>query len=82
MRMQLMPSGPSDISRNSGNETIFKYEMNLLDHIDKIVVSSESKRKDVIAAFKRHNVGSLPDGRKIEDVVRVYRYCYRHVFAS
>ena len=54
-----------------GNETIFKGAVPLLEHLDAIVVDSATRRTRVVALFKKHGIATLPDGRRIEDAVRV-----------
>lgn len=49
---------------------MIKYEVNLLDHVDMIRLADEVKRKQVLAVFKKHGITKLPDGRKMEDVVK------------
>ena len=58
-------------SRKGSDETIFKYSVTLLDNIDVVAVRSASDRTKVIAAFKKHGITRLPDGRRIEDIVVV-----------
>lgn len=58
-------------SRNSGNETILKHSVTLLDNLEAMVVGSESERTKVLAVFKKHGISVLPDGRKVEDIVLV-----------
>jgi len=59
------------IARHRGSdETIFKNNVTLLDNIDIIVTSSESDRKAVIQAFKKHGITSLPDGRQVSSIVQ------------
>ncbi|MEE9367940.1 MAG: hypothetical protein V3V05_03645 [Pontiella sp.] len=57
-------------SSNSGNETIFKYSVTLLDNIEYIVTNSTTEQKKVIQSFVNRGITKLPDGRKIEDMVR------------
>ncbi|QBG46055.1 phage head morphogenesis protein [Verrucomicrobia bacterium S94] len=57
-------------SSNSGNETIFKYSVTLLDNIEYIVTHSTTEQKKVIQSFVNRGITKLPDGRKIEDMVR------------
>jgi len=61
------------VSRNSSDETIFKYTVTLLDNLECIVAKSSSERSAVLAAFKKRGVSRLADGRKIEDIVFVRR---------
>ncbi len=57
-------------ARNSGNETIFKDGMSLFDKLDRIVVEQRDRQK-VIDVFRRHGYQTLPDGRRIEDIIVV-----------
>ena len=56
-------------TRYSNNETIFKHGLSILDDLDHIKVRSESKRAEVIEAFKTNKVTHLNDGRAVEDIV-------------
>ena len=59
-------------ARNSGNETNFKGGMSLFDDLEAIVVRSEAERKSMIRMLKsNHGLLRWPDGRKVEDIVRV-----------
>lgn len=55
----------------AGNETIFKWGIPLLDEVDTIITGSADERQRVLAVFKKHGWSALPDGRKIEDVIKV-----------
>jgi SPP1 gp7 family putative phage head morphogenesis protein len=59
-----------NFARESGNETIFKYSVTLLDNIEYIVTNSSAEQKKVIQSFTSRGITKLPDGRKIEDMVR------------
>ncbi|MHB9037886.1 MAG: minor capsid protein [Armatimonadota bacterium] len=63
------PSVWKIFSNNTGNETIFKYSITLLDNLESIVVRGELEKKRVLLIFKKHGIKVLPDGRKIEEVV-------------
>jgi len=63
------PKSWKGFSRKSGNETVLKHSVTLLDNLENIVVNSESERKTVLDTFRKHGVSVLPDGRKIEEVV-------------
>jgi len=54
-----------------GNETIFKWGIPLLDELDFIDAGSAAERKKIIAVFKQHGWSALPDGRKIETIVKL-----------
>ncbi len=53
----------------SGNETIFKYTVTLLDNIEEVRVN-QGRRSKMLEVFKRHGISRLPDGRKVEEVVK------------
>lgn len=57
-------------AKNSGNETIFKNGLSLLDDIEVIRTSSAKERAEVLAVFAAHKIDTLPDGRKITDIVK------------
>lgn len=63
------PKEWKQFSRHSGNETILKYSVTLLDNLENIVVDSAMERKIVLDTFRKHGVSILPDGRKIEELV-------------
>ncbi|NLN75015.1 MAG: minor capsid protein [Armatimonadetes bacterium] len=65
------PAAWKSFSRSSGNETIFKYSITLLDNLEAVVVSSESERANVLKVFAKHGISVLSDGRKVEDIVLV-----------
>ena len=56
--------------RRGSDETIFKNNVTLLDNIEMIMTSSESERKSVIQAFKKHGISKLPDGRPVSSMVK------------
>ena len=58
-------------ANQSSDETIFKNGLFLLTDIDTVKVADASTRKQVLDVFKKHGVTVLPDGRKIEDVVKI-----------
>jgi len=53
------------------NETIFKDGLSLFDDLDAIVVSSTQQRDQVLAILRREVGAFWPDGRKIDELVRV-----------
>lgn len=63
------PATWKSFSRNSSNETIFKYSITLLDNLENIVVHGQGERKNVLDVFKKHGISTMPDGRKIEELV-------------
>lgn len=52
------------------NETNVKGGMSLLDDIQTIKAHSERDREEILEMFRKHKVTVLPDGRKIEEVVK------------
>jgi SPP1 gp7 family putative phage head morphogenesis protein len=58
-----------DFRYQMDNETMHKSSLSLIHDIDFIRVSSNDERKAVIKAYKDRGHETLPDGRKIEDVV-------------
>lgn len=52
------------------DETIFKYAVNLLEGIDHIKTGSPAERKKILAIFRKHGITRLPDGRKVEEIVK------------
>jgi hypothetical protein len=58
-------------ARGGSNETIFKNSLSLFDDLDSIVVGSESERQQAIALFKKHTIDRWPDGRRLDEVIRV-----------
>ena len=58
-------------ARNTGNETILKHSVTLLDNLEAIVVPSQSEKTKVLAIFKKHGISVLTDGRNVEDIVLV-----------
>ena len=56
-------------AKKSGNETLFKDSISLLDELDVIRVSNASEQKKVVEVFKKHGITTLPDGRRIENII-------------
>lgn len=54
----------------AGNETLFKWGLSLLDEIEKITTNGAKEREAVLKVFKKHKYTTLPDGRKIEDIIQ------------
>ena len=52
------------------DETIFKHAVNLLEGIDHIKTGSAAERKRILAIFRKHGITRLPDGRKVEEIVK------------
>jgi len=59
-------------SQRSSNETIFKNSLSLFDDLDAIVCRTTSERNEVIALLKRNKIDRWPDGRSLNDVVKVH----------
>ncbi len=57
--------------RGGSDETIFKNNVTLLDNLDMIITTNESKRAAVIKAFKKNGITKLPDGRPVSSIVQV-----------
>jgi SPP1 gp7 family putative phage head morphogenesis protein len=63
-----------DFKKHAGvgsNETIFKNGFHLLEDVDTINAGSAAERSQVLSIFKKHGYTELPDGRSLEDVVRI-----------
>jgi hypothetical protein len=56
------------IAKKPYNETMFKNSIELFDGLNYIYAGD--KKKQVIQIFKDHGFSVLPDGRKIEEVIR------------
>jgi len=69
-RLSKIDDWKSIAKRRGSDETIFKNNVTLLDNIDMIVTSSESERRAVIQAFKKHGISKLPDGRPVSSIVQ------------
>jgi len=52
------------------NETDFKGGISIFD-ADRIVAQNEAERNEILKVFKKHRITKLPDGRKIEDFIRL-----------
>ena len=63
------PEQWKDFSDRSGNETILKYNVTLLDNVEAIVVNNETERKQLLDVWKKHGITTMPDRRKAADVV-------------
>jgi SPP1 gp7 family putative phage head morphogenesis protein len=60
-----------ETAKRGSNETILKHGVSLLDDLDHIKAYTAAERERIIEAFRRNKVTVLPDGRKIEDVVKL-----------
>ncbi len=60
--------GFKQCAKNSSNETIFKYDVTLLDNIEEIRVG-RNERMTLIDVFKKRGITRMPDGRKVEEVI-------------
>lgn len=58
-------------ARAGSNETIIKGSLSIFDDLDAIVVSSLREKMEVMEVFKRHKIDRWPDGRPLEEVVKV-----------
>lgn len=56
---------------NSGNETIFKNGLSLFDGLEAVVCATREERQNILKIFREHGYTAWPDGRKLEDVVRM-----------
>lgn len=54
---------------STGNETIFKYSVTLLDNVEYIVTDNATERNRVLNSFVKRGLTVLPDGRKIEEII-------------
>ncbi len=54
---------------STGNETIFKYSVTLLDNVEYIVTDNATERDRVLNSFVKRGITVLPDGRKIEEII-------------
>ncbi len=63
------PAEWKQFAGRSGNETIFKYSVTLLDNIEYIVTENAAERSRVLNSFAKRGITVLPDGRKIEEVI-------------
>jgi hypothetical protein len=57
-------------ARNGSNETLFKWNLSLLEDLEAIVVGSTADKAATIRKFKDAGISILPDGRKVEEIVR------------
>lgn len=57
------------MERGETDETLLKNGLSFIDEIDTIRVRSEDEKKEVLQIFKKAGLKTLPDGRKIEDIV-------------
>ena len=58
-------------ARQGGNETIFKNSLSLFDDLDSIRVKDERRRRQVLDVLRRHGLTEWPDGRSLDEVVKV-----------
>ena len=61
----------NDMAKYDSNETIFKDSLSLFDDLDRIVASDSNQRDAIIKVFKKAGYDQWPDGRKLEDVIKV-----------
>ena len=65
------PAEWKSFARQSGNETIFKNSVMILDDIELIVTGNDAERKRTLASFHKRGIRRLPDGRDVENIVVV-----------
>lgn len=58
-----------EFSGRSGNETILKYSVTVLDNVEVIVVKDAAEKKKVLDSFAKYGIETLPDGRKVREMV-------------
>jgi len=58
-------------SKGPDNETIFKHSLSLFDDMEAIQTSNASEREEVLQVLRDQKIERWPDGRSIEEVVRV-----------
>ncbi len=58
-------------AKKGSNETIFKNGLPFLDEIEHIRCTGEAQRREILEVFRKHQYTHLPDGRAIEDVVKI-----------
>ena len=64
--------GWAGMASNPQNESFFKNELSIFS-VESINVSSEYMRERIIGIFEKHGAAIFPDGRKVEDVVKVMK---------
>lgn len=60
-----------ETAERSDNETIFKDSLSLFDDLDRINAGSAEERDLLLALFRRHKINQWPDGRALEEVIKV-----------
>lgn len=58
-------------SNPTGNETIFKDSLSLFDDLESINAGSAAERDGILQMLRRNGYTVWPDGRALEDVVRI-----------
>lgn len=58
-------------ANRGSNETIFKNGLSLFDDLDGIVCASAAKKAAIVQIFRKHGYDRWPDGRSLDDVIRV-----------
>jgi len=58
-------------AERGGNETVFKNSLSLFDDLENIIAVDIGEKQRIIAVIRKHGYKKWPDGRKLEDVVRV-----------
>jgi hypothetical protein len=67
-------TGGNGISFNWSNETLFKGEVNILNHLDRLVVRTEDEIRRCLDVFKKYGIDRLPDGRKVKDIIQLWDF--------
>lgn len=62
-KQMTMPSG--------ADQALLKNGLSFVDEIDEILAANESQRAEIITLFKDAGYATLPDGRKVETVVKI-----------
>lgn len=58
---------------NSSNETLFKWNLSLLDELEAIVVSTPADKAATLRKFAAAGITTLPDGRSVAQMVRTQK---------
>ena len=61
----------SGVAYNGTNETIFKNSISIFDGLKYINVKDAAEKKAIIDIFNRHGYTAMPDGRALNDVIRI-----------
>lgn len=58
-------------ARNIRNETNFKEALSIFDRLDGIIATNTVQKNQLIDVLKRHGYNQWPDGRTLDEVIRV-----------